>query len=62
MPKLREQKYKHADGSTHVNCYNLSITRKVAEMAGFNPADELAVRAENGRIIVERATDASQAG
>ena len=57
MPKLREQRYKHADGTAHVNCYNLAITRKVAEAAGFKPADKLIVRAEEGRIIVERATN-----
>lgn len=54
MPRLREQRYKHADGSSHLNCYNLSITRKCAEEAGFTPADMLEVTAKDGQIIVRK--------
>lgn len=54
MPRLREQRYKRVDGSNPVNCYNLSITRKIAEEAGFTPEDYLTVRAEKGKITVEK--------
>lgn len=57
MPKLRPQLYKRADGSTALNCFNLSIKKTIAANAGFTPEDELRVIAENGRIIVEKASN-----
>lgn len=60
MPKLRAQKYRHADGTEHVNCYNVSIPRRVAESAGITSGDELRVKADEGRIIVERAANENQ--
>lgn len=54
MPKLRAQKYHLTDGSSKVNCYNLSIKKTEAIAAGFTISDNLSVKAEPGRIIIEK--------
>ena len=61
MAKLRIQKYRLPDGTSKINCYNIAVPKKVANEAGITPDDQLTIKPENGRIIVERSKNEDNA-
>lgn len=54
MAKLGVNRYYNRKGEAKVNSYLVSIPRKIAEQAGFTEEDRIKVKAENGKIIVEK--------
>lgn len=54
MPKLSKVKYYKPNGETGIASYTISIAKTVAEAVGFTDKDRLVVKAENGKIIIEK--------
>ena len=54
MQKIQQQRYRTINGEIKVNCYKITLSKEVVKQAGFNEETKLEVRAENGKIIVEK--------
>lgn len=54
MSKLAKIMYSTAKGERKLNCYVKNIPKEIVKQAGINENDDLLVRAEKGKIIIER--------
>lgn len=54
MQKIQQQRYRTMNGETKINCYKITLSKEVVRQAGFDEETKLKVRAENGKIIIER--------
>ena len=52
--KLVQQKYYTASGETKVNCYKITVAKKLIEKAGIKETDDLEMYAESGKIIIKK--------
>ena len=57
MPKLAKNKYRTLGGEVKVNSYLISIPKKVVSETNIKETDNLKVRAENNKIIIEKTTN-----
>jgi hypothetical protein len=53
MPRMSKIYYQTSKGEKKLNCYHIPISRKIVEEAKLQNV-ELIVRAENGKIIIEK--------
>lgn len=54
MAKLAKLMYYTSKGEKKLNCYVKNIPKEIVKQAGITDNDDLIVRAENGKIIIER--------
>ena len=54
MAKLVKMKYKTLGGDVKINTYNATISKKIVEESGLDPEEEITVKAEKGKIIIEK--------
>ena len=54
MAKMVANKYYTKSGEGKVNSYFITIPKKVAEEANFTEEDNIKVRVEKGKIIIEK--------
>lgn len=54
MAKLIKMKYRTLGGDIKINSYNASISKKIVAESGLDPEKEIIVKAENGKIIIEK--------
>lgn len=54
MQKIQQQRYRTLNGEIKVNCYKITLSKEVIKQAGFDEETKLVVRAENGKIIIEK--------
>lgn len=54
MAKMIKQKYRTLGGDVKLNCYYITVPKKVVEESGLNPDREIIVKAENNKIVVEQ--------
>ena len=54
MAKLAKLKYKTLGGDVKINTYNATISKKIVAESGLDPEKEITVKAENGKIIIEK--------
>lgn len=54
MQKIQQQRYRTINGEIKINCYKITLSKEVVKQAGFDEQTKLNVRAENGKIIVEK--------
>lgn len=52
--KLVKQKWFTRAGEEKINCYKITISKKVVKEVGFTDKDDLIVKAEGNKIIIER--------
>lgn len=55
MAKLVKQNYKTKDGQVKLHCYKLTLSKEIINEAKINSEDELIIKVENGKIVIERA-------
>lgn len=54
MAKLVKMKYKTLGGDLKINTYNATISKKIVAESGIDPEEEITVKAEKGKIIIEQ--------
>lgn len=55
MPKLVKQYYYAIkENEKKVNCYKITIPKELVSQADIDPEQNLTLRCENGKIIIER--------
>ena len=54
MQKLKAVNYYNSKGERKVNCYMITISKEAAKNAGFDIDTKLEVKAENGKIFIEK--------
>ena len=54
MKKLQKQYYYSSDGIKKINCYKLNIPKILINQAGFQDNDEINIRVEDNKIIIEK--------
>lgn len=54
MAKLVKMKYRTIGGDLKINTYNATISKKIVVASGIDPEEEITVKAENGKIIIEQ--------
>lgn len=54
MPKLAKQKYTTAKGERKVNCYLVTIPKRVVEESEIQEDDEISVYQEYGMIVINK--------
>lgn len=54
MAKLIKMKYRTLGGEIKINSYNASISKKIIKESGIDPEKEITVKAESGKIIIEK--------
>lgn len=54
MAKLAKLKYKTLGGDVKINTYNATISKKIVAESGLDPEEEITVKAEKGKIIIEQ--------
>lgn len=54
MPKLVKSRYRTMSGEVKVNTYLISIPKAVVKEAKINDEDNLKIRAEGNKIILEK--------
>lgn len=54
MPKLVKQMYYNRDGVEKINCYHIYIPRELAEQTGLEKEDNVSIKAEGNKIIIEK--------
>lgn len=47
-------KYRTLGGDLKINTYNATISKKIVVASGIDPEEEITVKAENGKIIIEQ--------
>lgn len=54
MAKLVANKYYNKNGEAKINSYFVSISKEIAEKAGFDKDTNIVVKEKNGKIIIEK--------
>lgn len=54
MPKLAKNYYRTAGNQKKVNCYMANIPKDIVNKAGIQENDEINIREEYGKIIIEK--------
>lgn len=54
MQKIQQQRYRTLKGEIKVNCYKITLSKEAVKKAGFDENTKLEVRAEKGKIIIEK--------
>ena len=54
MARLRPTYYYGKGGVKKINCYSVSIPKKVVEESGFAGDELIKIVVENGKIIIEK--------
>lgn len=57
MAKLVKNNYYTSKGEKKINSFNVSISKKVVEAAGFTGDEKIKVYAKDGKIIIEKVED-----
>ena len=52
--KLVQQKYFTAAGESKVNCYKITVSKKLLEESGIKETDNLEMIATKGKIIIQK--------
>lgn len=52
--KLVQQKYFTASGEAKVNCYKVTISKKIIQEAGIKEKDQLEAYTEGNKIIIRK--------
>lgn len=52
--KLVQQKYYTATGEAKVNCYKITIAKKLIEEAGIKEEDDLEMYVDKSKIIIQK--------
>ena len=53
--KLIKQMYYNKKGIEKVNCYHINLNKSIIENAGLQDCEYVSIKAENGKIIIEKA-------
>lgn len=54
MAKLNKQVYYNSKGEKKLNCYHVIVPKEIVGQTNIKETDELEVRAENNKLIVEK--------
>jgi hypothetical protein len=54
MGKLNKQVYYNSKGEKKINCYHIIVSKEIVAKAGINEDDEIEVKAQGKKIIVEK--------
>lgn len=54
MGKLNKQVYYNSKGEKKINCYHIIVSKEIVAKAGINEDDEVEVKAQGKKIIVEK--------
>lgn len=54
MQKISKKYYYNKNGERKINCYSVNISRDTLQRANIKETDNLDVRAEKDRIIIEK--------
>lgn len=57
MPKLAKNMWTNSKGERKINCYLINISKELVEQAKINDEEELKLRVENEKIIIEKVKD-----